>query len=62
MSFQNAHFSRVRDFRQGKPPLHFVADYVIMLCSTGYAVQYLKYLENSVYFTGIINPAVVNII
>ena len=27
--FQNAHFSRMQAFRQGKPPLYFVANYVL---------------------------------
>ena len=31
MPFQNAHFSRVRAFRQGKPPLYFVANYVVIM-------------------------------
>ena len=30
MPFQNAHFSRVRAFRQGKPPFYFVAIYVLL--------------------------------
>ena len=42
MAFQNAHFSRVRAFRHGKPPIYFVANYVQYLMRSAILRNHLK--------------------
>ena len=40
MPFRNAYFSRVRAFRQGKPPIIFSCQLRVIRRSTGCAVRY----------------------